>query len=169
MLGVSGIGLLKIPGWGMLPNLPPYCFVGDCALGPVIYNAFAPRLKQVPEQQMLIVSNPKDDTQRRDAFFTGPEGDEYWSAEWINTMRQDYCDTKDLNGIYYYYTSVSDESLHVVTLREELWSGSVDGEVMSDWFLRAVTDPDTLQSRVEEGNFVEDIPGAEPYPCEVAP
>jgi len=173
LFGVKLLGALKIPvenGWAMLANLPPYCFVGDCAVGPVLYNAISPRLKQVPEQQMLIVSNPKDDTQRGDAFFTGMgKTDEEWSAQWINTMRQDYCDTKDLNGINYYYTSVSDESLHVVTLREELWAGMVDGEVMKDWFWRAVTEPDTVQSRVEEASFVEDIPGAEPYPCEIAP
>jgi len=172
--GVALLGAVKIPvenGWAMLPNLPPYCFVGDCAVGPVLYNAISPRLKQVPEQQMLILSNPYDDTQRGDAFFTGPAqpSEEDWRAIWINAMRSDYCDTRDLNGINYYYTSVSDESLHVVTLREELWLGSVDGEVMSDWFLRAVTEPDTIQSRVEEANFVNDIPGALPYPCEVAP
>ncbi|MGB5696906.1 MAG: pectin acetylesterase-family hydrolase [Polyangiales bacterium] len=171
--GVKLLGALKIPfenGWGMLPNLPPYCFAGDCAVGPVLYNAISPRLKQVPEQQMLILSNPRDDTQRGDAFFTGMgQTDEYWSAKWINTMRQDYCDTKDLNGINYYYTSVSTESLHVVTLRPELWEGTVDGEAMRDWFVRAVTEPDTIQSRVEEANFVQDIPGAEPYPCAVAP
>jgi len=171
--GVKLLGALKIPvenGWGMLPNLPPYCFAGDCAVGPVLYNAISPRLKQVPEQQMLILSNPRDDTQRGDAFFTGMgQTDEYWSAKWINTMRQDYCDTKDLNGINYYYTSVSTESLHVVTLRPELWEGTVDGEAMRDWFVRAVTEPDTIQSRVEEASFVQDIPGAEPYPCAVAP
>ena len=170
--GVALLGALKIPntGWGMLPYLPPYCFTGDCAIGPTLYNAISPRLKQVPEQQMLILSNPYDDTQRRDAFFTGQgRTDEDWRAEWINTMRQSYCDNRDLNGINYYYTSVSDESLHVVTLREELWLGAVDGEVMRDWFVRAVTEPDTLQSRVEEANFVNDIPGALAYPCEVAP
>ena len=174
--GVKLLGAVKIPvenGWGMLPNLPPYCFEGDCAVGPVLYNAISPRLKQVPEQQMLILSNPYDDTQRRDAFFTtlagdGPTEDE-WRAIWINTMRSDYCDTKDLDGIHYYYTSVSNESLHVVTLREELWLGEVDGEVMSDWFWRAVTEPDTVEDRVEEANFVNDIPGVELYPCEVAP
>jgi hypothetical protein len=171
--GVKLLGALKIPeknGWAMLPNLPPYCFHGDCAVGPVLYNAISPRLKQVPEQQMLIVSNPKDDTQRGDAFFTGMgKTDEEWSAQWINTMRQDYCNTKDLPGIQYYYTSVSDESLHVVTLREELWGGMVDGETMKDWFWRAVTEPDSIEDRAEEANFVEDIPGSEPYPCEVAP
>jgi hypothetical protein len=95
--------------------------------------------------------------------------EEAWLATWINTMRSDYCDTKDLPGINYYYTSVSDESIHTVTLNPDLWAGSVDGEVMRDWFVRAVTEPDTLQSRVEEANFVNDIPGAMPYPCEVAP
>ena len=142
LFGVRSLGQLKIPAWGMLANLPPYCFVGDCAVGPVLYEAIAPRLKQVPEQQMLILSNPKDNTQQGDAFFDD-------EAVWINTMRQSYCDTKDLNGIHYYYTSVSDESIHVVSIRETLWEGSVDGEVMSDWFWHAVSEPDTLQSRVE--------------------
>jgi hypothetical protein len=171
--GVALLGTVKIPvenGWAMLPNLPPYCFEGDCAVGPVLYNAIAPRLKQVPEQQMLITSNPLDNTQRRDAFFTGMgQTEEAWLATWINTMRQDYCDTRDLNGINYYYTSVSDESVHTVTLNPSLWDGSIDGEVMRDWFWRAVTEPDTIQSRVEEANFVDDVPGAMPYPCEVAP
>ncbi len=161
-LGVSGIGLVKIPAWDFKPFLPPYCFVGDCAVGPVLYEAISPRLLQVPEQQMLILSNPKDDIQRGDAFF---EDD----ATWMNTMRQTYCDTKDLPGIQYYLTSVSDESLHVVTIREELWSGSVDGVVMSEWFGRAVSDPESITDRVEEGDFTSVFPGVEPYPCTVAP
>lgn len=169
ILGVAGLGAIKIPAWGYLPYLPPYCFVGDCALGPVLYEAISPRLKQVPEQQFLIVSNQFDDTQRNDAFFRGDEGDEFWQAKWFNTMRQAYCDTKDLNGINYYYTGVSEESTHVVTLRPELWAGSVDGVVMRDWFLRAVTEPDTIESHTEEGDFVTLFPGVEPYPCEVAP
>ena len=160
--GVSGLGDIKIPAWGTLHNLPPYCFAGACAVGPTLYESISPRLKQVPEQQMLILSNPRDTTQQGDAFF----GEE---AFWINTMRQSYCDTRDLNGIHYYYTSVSDRSVHVVSLRSELWNGEVDGETMRDWFLRAVEEPDTLMSRVEEGDFSEVIPGVEPYPCTVAP
>lgn len=162
VLGVRGLGVLKIPAWGAMPNLPPYCFAGECALGPVLYEAISPRLEQVPEQQLLILSNQKDNTQQRDSFFDD-------EAEFINTMRQSYCDTKDLKGINYYYTSVSSESVHVVSIRPELWAGEVDGEVMSDWFWRAVTEPDTLQSRVEEGDFVEVIDGVQPFPCEVAP
>ena len=161
-LGVKTLGLLKIPLWGAQPNLPPYCFAGNCAVGPVLYEAISPRLKQVPEQQMLMLSNPVDRTQQGDAYFSD-------EAKWINTMRQSYCDTKDLPGINYYFTSVTDVSTHVVSLRHELWTGEVDGESMRDWFLRAVTEPDTLKSRVEEGDFVAAVPGVEPYPCEVAP
>jgi hypothetical protein len=161
-LGVLSLGLLKIPLWGSQPNLPPYCFGGECAVGPTLFEAISPRLKQVPEQQFLVLSNPKDRTQQYDAYFED-------EAFWINTMRQTYCDTKDLKGVSYYFTSVADESLHVVTLREALWNGSVDGEVMRDWMWRGFTDPDTIQSRVEEGDFVSMIPGVEPYPCEVAP
>lgn len=162
VLGVSGLGLAKIPAWGTLPNLPSYCFTGECAVGPFLYDAVSPRLKQVAEQQFLILSNPKDSTQQNDAYF---QQEDFW----INTLRQSYCDTKDLPGIRYYFTSVSDQSIHVISLREELWTGEVDGETMRDWFWRAVTDPDSVVSRVEEGNFVEAIPGVEPYPCEVAP
>jgi hypothetical protein len=172
--GVRLLGVLKIPpsGWNKQPYLPPYCFRGEdgCSLGPEIYKAISPRLKQVPEQQMLILSNPYDDTQRGDAFFVGMgKSEEEWQAQWMNTMRNDYCETSVLPGISYYYTSVSDQSTHTVSLNPLLWEGSVDGEVMRDWMWRAVTEPDTIQSRVEEGDFAEVFPGVEPYPCEVAP
>lgn len=162
LLGVRGLGAVKVPAWGVLPHLPPYCFVGDCAAGEVLFEAIAPRLKQVPEQQMLLLTNPLDRTQQNDAFFED-------EPSFINTLRRTYCDTRDLNGIQYYITSVSDESVHVVTPRPQLWEGEVDGEIMRDWFVRAVTEPDTIEDRAEEADFVEAIPGVEPYPCEVAP
>jgi hypothetical protein len=162
LLGVRGLGPVKIPAWGVLHNLPPYCFAGECSVGSVIYNAIAPRLKQVPEQQFLVLSNQKDNTQQRDAFFDD-------EAFFINTMRREYCNNKGLNGINFYLTGVSDRSVHVVSLRPELWAGAVGGESMRDWFWRAVTDPDTIESRAQERDFVEVIPGVEPFPCEVAP
>jgi hypothetical protein len=162
ILGVSGLGPVKIPAWGALPNLPPYCFAGDCAVGGVIYTAIAPRLRQVPEQQMLVLSNQKDETQQRDAFFDD-------EAHFINTMRREYCTHKDLNGIQFYLTGVSDQSVHVVSLRPNLWEGEVAGETMRDWFRRAIEAPDTLEDRAEEGEFVTAVPGVEPFPCEVGP
>lgn len=158
--GVRGLGAIKIPAWGAQPYLPPYCFEGDCAVGPVIYEALSPRLKQKPVQQMLILSNQKDNTQQNDAFF-------FDEAQWIDAMRSAYCETKDFQGIHWYLTSDSVNSVHVVSPRDEFFYGEVAGERMSDWFWRAVTDPDSMVDRAEEGNFTTDIPGSNPFPCEL--
>ncbi len=163
VFGVSGVGLLKVPDWNMAANLPPYCFSGECAVAPTMYEATAPRLRAVPEQQLLIVSNPLDEVQEQTQFF----GDD--RAGFLNEQRASTCETKDLNGIQYYLTSVADRSVHVVSVVPELWTGEVDGESMRDWFERAIEEPDTLEDRIEEGDFVELIEGVEPYPCEVAP
>ena len=79
-------------------------------------------------------------------------------ALFVNTMRREYCGNKDLNGIHFYLTGVSSESVHVVSLRPNLWAAPVAGEVMRDWFRHAIEDPDTLQSRADEGDFVAAIP-----------
>lgn len=159
-IGVRTLGFTKIPAWGFRNFLPPYCFSGDCAVGPDLYRATSPRLKQVPEQQYLILSNQKDLTQQRDAFF-------FDEAQWIDTMRAAFCDTKDLPGIQWYLTSDSVNSVHVVSLRDEFYYGTVQGEKMTDWFWRAVSDPDSIVDRAEEGNFTTDIPGSSPFPCEL--
>ena len=161
-LGVYGLGLVKIPAWGTQKLLPPYCFTPECAIGPNLYRALSARIKQVPEQQILLLTNPRDRIQQQDAYFMD-------EALWINTLRRAYCETRDLPGISYYITSVADESVHVVSIRDELWLGSVAGQVMRDWILGAVTAPDEVQSWAEEGDFVTQVPGVEPYPCEVAP
>jgi hypothetical protein len=160
LLGVRGVGLVKIPAWGAKPYLPPYCFSADCAIGPENYMAISPRLKQVPEQQYLILSNQKDNTQQGDAFFDD-------EAQWIDAMRSAYCDTKDLPGIQWYLTSDSINSVHVVSIRDEFYYGDVAGERMVDWFWRAVTDPDSITDRAEEGDFTTNIPGSSPFPCEL--
>jgi len=160
--GVRSLGLVKIPAWGTRPYLPPYCFDSGCAVGEDIYRAISPRLKTVPEQQFLITSNPLDTIQEGDAFF----GD---SASFINELRASYCRTRDLDGIQYYFTSVSDEPVHVVTIRPELWESEVDGVTMRDWFQGAIESPDAVVDRAEEADFVDAVKGVEPYPCDVAP
>ena len=158
LAGVRSLGPIKIPAWGALKYLPPYCFNGDCSVGPDIYRASSPRLKQVPEQQYLILSNQKDNTQQGDAFFTD-------EAQWIDAMRSAYCETKDLPGIQWYLTSESKTSIHVISPRDEFFYGEVAGERMVDWFWRAVTDPDSVSDWAEEGDFTTDIPGSHPFPC----
>ena len=49
VLGVAGLGAVKIPAWGTIPYLPPYCFEGDCAVGPFLLEALSPRLLQAPD------------------------------------------------------------------------------------------------------------------------
>ncbi len=159
-LGVMGLGLLKIPAWGAQSYLPPYCFQGECAVGPILSEALSKRLKQVPEQQMLILSNPVDDIQMGDAYFQDTDF-------WINSMREAYCETKDLTGIHYFLTSVSDSSIHCISVRPDLWDVPVNGVSMKEWFELAINDPDAVTDQAEEANFTTDIPGVEPFDCEV--
>ena len=159
-LGVRALGLVKIPAWGTLPYLPPYCFSGDCALASVLTEALSPRLLSVPEQQVLMLSNQLDDIQAGDAYFTSSEG-------FVNVLRQTYCDTKDLPGVAWYLTGVSDVSVHVVTIRSELWGGSVGGMVMRDWFEQVALEGVEAASFAEEGDFTAVFEGVEPFPCAV--
>jgi hypothetical protein len=161
-LGVAALGVIKIPVWDTTAQLPPYCFDGSCAEGDVLFEAISPRLMTVPQQQILPMTNPFDLTQQGDAFFSD-------TPQFINRLRASYCATKDLPGINHYYTSVSDESVHVISVRPDLWSGEVDGETLRDFMLRAVTDGESVVDRVEEADFVSVFPGVDPYPCAVAP
>lgn len=159
---ISALGVILVAQWAALPNFPPYCFAGDCAVGPTLYAATAPRLKGVPNQQLLILTNQNDSTQVGTTFFPSTEA-------WINAERASVCDTRDLNGVQYYLTS-STESVHVVSPRPLFYSGSVEGEVMSDWLWDGVVaDPDNVVDRMEEGDFAQDIPGVNVFPCSVAP
>lgn len=147
--------------WNATRSLPPYCFDWDCVVGPDLYAATAPRLKAVPNQQLLVLTNQNDGVQVNTTYFPS-------TAAWINEMRSSVCDTRDLNGIHYYLTS-NTSSVHVVSTGS-LWSQSVDSEVMADWVWNAVIGaPEVVVDRMEEGNFGQAFPGVAPFPCMVAP
>ncbi|MEO0325260.1 MAG: hypothetical protein AAF447_20045, partial [Myxococcota bacterium] len=103
-----------------------------------------------------------DATASGDAFFETP-------GDYANALRESYCAAEDLPGVHYYLTSASDMSVHVVSPRDEFFTGSVAGEVMRDWFVRAVERPETMESFAEEGDFTtSDLPelaGIEPFAC----
>jgi hypothetical protein len=41
---------------------------------------------------------------------------------------------------------------------------------MDDWLYGGVvTAPDSVVDRIQEGDFVQDIPGVDPFPCTVVP
>ena len=140
--------------------MPPYCVDFTCGVGPVLLSATAPRLKAVPEQQFLILSNQIDQVQVATTFFSS-------TPLWVNEMRQSYCETHDLNGVQYYLPAIS-ENIHVVSPRPELYTNRpVDGVIMRDWLAGAFNDPDAVTDRVEEGTLVADYPGVQPFPCDI--
>jgi hypothetical protein len=164
-LGIANLGLLLISdspplGWGSRNYLPPYCFATNCGVGPVLLHATSPRLKEVPEQQLLILSNQVDAVQVGTTFFSS-------TAAWINEMRESYCETRDLPGVQYYLPAIS-ESVHVISPRQDLYtSRPVDGVIMRDWLANGFTAPDAITDHVEEGTLVADYPGAMAFPCDV--
>jgi hypothetical protein len=165
LLGIANLGIILTGdtpplGWGAKPFMPPYCFATNCGVGPVIYAASAARLKAVPEQQFLVLSNQVDQTQVSTTYF--PD-----LPTWINTMRQSYCDTMGTNGLRYFLPAIT-ASTHVISTRENLFTGkSVDGILMRDWLDMAMTDPDTLPDAVEEGTLTTDYPGVNAFPCPI--
>ena len=164
-LGIGNLGIILISnappvGWNALAQLPPYCFANNCAVGPVLYAASAPRLKAVPEQQFLVLSNQVDNTQVNTTFFPNV-------PTWINAMRQSYCDTAGTDGLHYFLPAIT-ASTHVIATRESLYTGTtVDGILMRDWLDLAMSDPDSLFDAVEEGTLVGAYPGTNPFPCAI--
>jgi hypothetical protein len=165
-LGIASLGILLTTdapplGWGSRNHLPPYCFATNCGVGPILLEATAPRLKRVPDQQFLILSNQVDLVQVGTTFFPS-------TASWINAMRASYCSTRDLPGVHYYLPAIA-ENLHVISLRPNLYTDTpVDGVLMRDWLAGAVSDPDGVQNRVEEGALTDAYAGVEPFPCALA-
>ncbi len=134
--GVKNLGALMVKNWKIQPNLPPYCFSGDCAVGPNTFAAYAPRLNKDLGQQYLIVSNQRDDEQRLAAFFL----DEF---EWIEAIREAYCRTKGLNGIEWYLRR-DFMSQHTVSSRIESYFRPLGGVLMKDWIRDAVNCPGSV-------------------------
>jgi hypothetical protein len=164
-LGIANLGILLISttpplGWAAQSYLPPYCFATNCGVGPVLYAASAPRLRAVPEQQFLVLSNQVDTTQVSTTYF--PD-----LVSFINGARQSYCDTAGTNGLRYFLPAIT-ANTHVIATRQSLFTGyAVDGIVMRDWLAQAMTDPDNLVDAVEEGTLTTDYPGVLPFPCAI--
>ncbi|MGD8825982.1 MAG: pectin acetylesterase-family hydrolase [Myxococcales bacterium] len=172
LVGIVGLGNILITGapenggWQARDFLPPYCFTGQCAAGPRLLEVTSPRLKEVPAQRLMILSNQWDQTQVETTYFANTE-------TWINAMRQSYCDTQGLPGVHYFLPAIP-ESVHVISTDDSRFTTrAVDGQTMRQWFAGALSDPDAVEDRVEEGNYVslfeQSVPPVEPFPCSVAP
>jgi hypothetical protein len=149
------------PGWAAKPFAPPYCKDPICAEGwNVFMFAMAPRLKAVPEQQVLTVTNQLDPVQRNTGDFSS-------SAHFINTLRTKYCEQRGVPGLHSYLPDTQPGEHGNITNGPRYNQVSVDGVLMRDWIFAAMTAPDAVIDRV--GTGLESIPGVLPFPCDVSP
>ncbi|TFH32616.1 MAG: hypothetical protein E4H00_01000, partial [Myxococcales bacterium] len=156
----------ELYNWAAKKNQPPYCFGPPCVIGPTLLQAHAPRLKAVPEQQYMVLSNQNDEFgQMQTTFFDRATTFEQGRVNWINAARQAYCDTKDLNGVRYFLMPFP-QTLHSTSMDDYyLTQVPVDGETMNSWLGSAFINPDGVVDRVEEGTLVATYPGVNPFPC----
>jgi Pectinacetylesterase len=144
--------------WLVKPYLPTYCLEGTCAVGPVLQVATSPRLKAVPEQQILNVSNQVDSTQVSTTFFPDV-------VSWINAVRTSYCDNQGLNGIRSWLAART-ASYHTILRDTTLFTTQTAGGItVRDWLVGAFADPDAVADKVDEGTLVTDYPGVSPIAC----
>jgi hypothetical protein len=154
--------------WAAQANQPPYCFGQDCVVGSELIKAHSPRLKAVPEQQYMIISNQNDESgQMATTFFDRNTTFEQGRVNWINEARKAFCETKDLQGIQYFFMPFS-QSLHSTTMHDYYLSQvSVAGQTMNSWMADAFSNPDGVADRAEEGVLTSVYPGVDPIPCDL--
>lgn len=164
LLGVAGLGLIAqsptSPGWNTRPLQPPYCLAGGCAVGPVLQAATAPRLKAVPEQQILNISNQVDATQVATTFFPS-------TAAWTNALRASYCTLQGTNGVRYFLPAAA-TPIHTMLRTDSRYTGLLaDGVSPAQFLADAFANPDGVVDRVDEGTLTTDVPGVLPFACPV--
>jgi len=162
-VGVAALGSLITTednpyGWGTRAFQPPYCLAPGCAVGPTILAATSPRLKAVPEQQILSFSNQRDGTQVSTTLFAD-------LPTWVNALRAAYCQNQGKTGLHWFLPAVN-QNIHTMLRTDSRYTGLAAGGVtVRDYLAAAVTTPDAVVDRVDEGTFVTDIPGVQPFAC----
>lgn len=160
--GIIGLGFAKFPVWNVTAAIPPYCSEPLCGVGPVMSFAHSQRLRAVPDQQLLQVSNQIDNVQRDTTSFPS-------TVAWTNAARSAYCNGTGLPGVHYFLDAVP-QSVHGGLLTgPELNSLQIAGVTLAEWIGGAVDDPESVVDRVEEGNLVAAFPGVQPFTCPVDP
>lgn len=147
------------PGWGALPYAAPFCHAPECAeLLDTVETAYAPRLKAVPEQQILNVANQLDNIERNVLGFAT-------SQDHMNALRGHYCTVKNLNGIHS-YLGAEQPWVHGTIADNQEWNNmTVGGTRLRDWVGGAMTSPDAIPEKAGIGNLEASFPGLLPFPC----
>jgi hypothetical protein len=145
-------------GWGTRPFQPTYCLAPDCAVIPELQAATSPRLKAVPDQQILNISNQVDSTQVSTTFFST-------TAAWINALRAAYCTNQGLNGLRHWYPAQTASFHTILRSNTRFTTVTAGGVTVRDWLADAMANPNAVVDRVDEGTLVTDYPGTNPIAC----
>ena len=157
LLGAALSGDTGPLGWRLKSILPPYCQAGNCGVGPILMTATSPRLKAVPEQQMLTLSNQNDSTQVSTTFFPS-------TPAWITALRGAYCDLKGKNGLRFFLPAVV-TPIHTMLGTQSRYTGlTAEGVSVRDFLAAAVNAPDSTVDRVDEGSIAATF-GVPPIAC----
>ncbi len=152
-----------IDQWLAQQASPPYCLDSNCLIpGSALYNAHSARLLATPGQQLMVVHNQVDNTQRGTQQFGN---DTAATVAHINAMRQAYCDTQGAPGVRW-FLSARTQNAHSVLAADSLYlTLTADGVDMDDWTSGGRLDPTNLLDRIDEGTLETDFPGVLPFPC----
>ena len=112
----------------------------------------------MPEQQILNVSNQADTTQESTTFFPS-------LPSWIEALRTAYCDVKGEKGLHFWLPAQSTPFHTILTVASRFDTVTADGVTVADWLAGAMTAPDAVVDRVDEGTLVTDYPGVSPIAC----
>ena len=145
-------------GWGTLPMSPPYCLGPGCGVGNELEALTSVRLKAVPDQQILNISNQVDTTQVFTTFF--PD-----IPSWTNKVRTTYCANRGMTGLRYWLAAQTASFHTILRTNSRFTTVTAGGVTVRDWLAAAIADPDGVVDRVDEGTLVIDYPGTNPIPC----
>lgn len=160
IFGMRGLNVL-FAAWGAGPMQPPYCRGRQCSVVPLLQELHSERLGEIPEQQLLNVSNQVDNTQVATTYFDS-------LPEWIDAHRAAYCDKQGLPGLHYFLPAVPSH-IHGILGSSSRFPGLRSHDVtLGEWLGNAMADPESVVDLVEEGDLASRY-GATPYDCSVSP
>lgn len=161
VFALAALALLPVsPGWGVRPYFPPYCLDATCAETYInLAVAQSARLKAVPDQQILVVTNQVDPTQVATTNFSSVPA-------FANELRGSYCAIQGTPGVHSFLFA-SSTPIHGMINDTQWNTGAIGGTLLRDWVGDAVTDPDGVIDKVATGTVEADRPGVLPFPCTI--
>jgi hypothetical protein len=161
VFALAAIALLPTsPGWGIRPYFAPYCLNAMCAETYINLDlAQSARLKAVPDQQILVVTNQVDSTQVATTNFPSVR-------VFVNELRSSYCDIQGAPGVHSFLYA-SNTAIHGM-INDVSWNNAmIGGTLLRDWVGNAMSDPDGVIDKIATGTIEANRPGVLPFPCAI--